>query len=540
MTNPNTSFFYCPTHRVRFRPASETTVLCEQGSHQLGNGFPTQSWWTYCCDCATFWPVEFSNGTSPSKECLVCDRVIEKHYVCATCQVVSVESSAIVRRKSHFIDEKGVNPSCPACKTAVTARVTEHHCSDTGLKYLTARTACVFCQQQLGGVVAKSQCRSCGAELVPPFRFCKRCGEPQEQNSTSSTNTVVTVSATSAEELELSVADTDPDWFEDEENDDEDVDYDDSIDSDTTLDPFEGSDVEERYESREPTYSPPWQETAVVVPPKRRAPWLFAVIALCVSVGILLPVFALYGDRKQAPQPAPQAAILTPPPGMVYIAGGEFLMGTDDGDEYERPAHKEAVASFFMDAHEVTCEEYQQFVRATGHQPPPQWSNNTFPAGAGNLPVTGVDWYDANAYAKWAKKRLPTEEEWEFAARANDGRRYPWGNNWSRGAANAGDSSAQQLVSVGSFPRGKTPSGLVDMAGNAWEWTSSDLVAYPNGKLREKPPGEIKIVRGGSWQEPTNQITTTYRGYLLASGAGDYSATGFRCVTEVKPDGFSK
>ena len=360
--------------------------------------------------------------------------------------------------------------------------------------------------------------------MVAPFRFCKRCGQAQEENPTSSTKT-----------LEDDITDEDDDG----DDDDGDVDFVD-VSSDTTLDnDFSGkTEAKKEYEADGLTYSQ-WQGPAVV-PPKRRVPWLFAVITVCVSAGILLPVFALYGGRKKPLETAAPTPTLTPPPGMVYIAGGDFLMGTDDGDEYERPAHKETVASFFMDATEVTCEDYQQFVQATGHRAPPQWSNNSYPPGAAKLPVTGVDWFDADAYAKWAKKRLPTEQEWEFAARANDGRRFPWGNNWSRGAANAGDSSAQQLVSVASFPTGKTPSGLMDLAGNAWEWTSSDLVAYPNGKLSQKPVGEIKIVRGGSWQEPTNQITTTYRGYLLATGAGDYSATGFRCVSEVTPSRFSK
>ena len=539
MTNPNAPFFYCPAHRIRFRTASETRILCEQGSHELGNGFPAQSWWTYCCDCATFWPARLSDGITPSKECLVCDRVIEKHFVCAACLVVSVESSAIVRRKSHFVNEKGINPSCPACKAA-SARVFEHNCSETGFRFLTARTTCPFCQRQIGSAASESQitittmqCWSCGTELVAPFKFCKRCGQPQEHNSTTSA-AVVTLNTTPAEQevLELPVDNTDVDW--DEEGDDNDPASDAPLEA-NSLDETEQPETEDAL--RDNTYSPQWQKPAVVQP-KRRASWLLAVIAICVCAGILLPVFTLYGGRIKEPPPPPP--VPTAPPGMVYIAGGEFLMGSDDGDEYERPAHKVFVASFFMDITEVTREAYQQFVNATGHRAPSQWPNNSYPPGTAKLPVTGVDWYDADAYAKWVKKRLPTEEEWEFAARSYDGRRYPWGSNWSRGAANAGDSSAQQVVSVGSFARGKTPSGLMDLAGNVWEWTSSDLVAYPNGKLSEKPSGELKIVRGGSWQEPTNQITTTYRGYLLASGAGDYSATGFRCVSEVKPDSFSK
>jgi formylglycine-generating enzyme required for sulfatase activity len=211
-------------------------------------------------------------------------------------------------------------------------------------------------------------------------------------------------------------------------------------------------------------------------------------------------------------------------------------MGNDQGDEYERPAHKISVRPFFMDITEVTCEKYLAFIKDTGHRAPPQWTNGSYPAGAGDLPVTGVDWYDASAYAQWAKKRLPTEEEWEFAARSTDGRKYPWGNTWIAGAANAGDSSPQHLLSVGAHPDGKTPSGLMDMIGNAWEWTANDLVPYPNGKLTRRPAGDLKVIRGGSWQELPEQATTTYRGYLRKTGAADYSATGFRCAKDVTPE----
>src|SRR5690349_20022879 len=113
---------------------------------------------------------------------------------------------------------------------------------------------------------------------------------------------------------------------------------------------------------------------------------------------------------------------------MAYIPGGEFQMGSNDGDELERQQHKVTVRPFFIDLYEVTCEDYEKFLKASSHRPPPSWKNQNYPPGAAHKPVTDVNWDDANAYAQWAGKRLPTEEEWEFAARRTDGRRYPWGN----------------------------------------------------------------------------------------------------------------
>jgi formylglycine-generating enzyme required for sulfatase activity len=219
---------------------------------------------------------------------------------------------------------------------------------------------------------------------------------------------------------------------------------------------------------------------------------------------------------------------------MVYIAGGEFLMGNNAGDEYEKPAHKVAVGPFYVDVTEVTCEEYLKFLTATLRHNPSNWTKQTCQPNAGRQPVTGVDWTDAKSYADWAHKRLPTEEEWEFAARGVPGSLYPWGNEWRSNSANAGDSSAQRLMDVGSYPNGKTSSGVMDLIGNAWEWTASDVVVYRGGSLSSPIPQDVKVVRGGSWQAG-KQATSTYRGYLHITNAKDYSATGFRCVKDIGP-----
>ena len=231
-----------------------------------------------------------------------------------------------------------------------------------------------------------------------------------------------------------------------------------------------------------------------------------------------------------AEQPPPQSAALPEPPGgMVYVTGGEFIMGRDNGTPLEAPQHRAAVDPFFIDIFEVSCEEYKRFIDATGHRPPPRWINRTYPAGWARRAVTGIDWDDANAYAGWAGKRLPTEQEWEFAARGADGRLYPWGNAWKAKAANADSSSHGHADAVGEHPAGPSPFGAFDMAGNVWEWTSSDLTAYTGGTLQDR---EMKVVRGGSWVESRTGATATSRKGLPPRG-GDYSTVGFRCVMDV-------
>lgn len=224
------------------------------------------------------------------------------------------------------------------------------------------------------------------------------------------------------------------------------------------------------------------------------------------------------------------------PEGMVYVPGGEFMMGRDEkdgGDEYERPAHKVPVKPFFMDQYDVTNEDYAKFVKATGHRVPSNWLNGDYAAGASHRPVTGVTWDDATAYAKWAGKRLPTEEEWEFAARGTDGRLYPWGNDWSAGLANA-DGASNGTVDVGTY-KGASPFGAYDMVGNAWQWTASKLTTYPGGSIPGQIAGtNLRVIRGGTYASTASQATATYRRGWPATGADNYNNTGFRCVEDVK------
>jgi formylglycine-generating enzyme required for sulfatase activity len=217
---------------------------------------------------------------------------------------------------------------------------------------------------------------------------------------------------------------------------------------------------------------------------------------------------------------------------MILVEGGTFMMGRNAGDEYERPEHNVTVKSFYIDTYEVTRDEYEKFIAATNHRQPSDWANGHYSPGTARWPVTGVDWYDADAYSKWAGKRLPTEEEWEFAARGTKGFRYPWGNDWIPGSANA-NSASQGLADVDKF-KGASPFGVVGMVGNAWEWTASKLTAYPGARIPLQDH-DLRVIRGGSWQSDQTSATTTYRWGWPASGGSDYKNTGFRCVKDASP-----
>ncbi len=232
---------------------------------------------------------------------------------------------------------------------------------------------------------------------------------------------------------------------------------------------------------------------------------------------------------KQPPED-PQA-----PSGMVYVSGGKFMMGRDKGtDPAERPAHQLTVTPFYLDLHEVTNEDYKKFVDETGRPTPMTWAGGAYLSNAARKPVTGVTWDDANAYASWAGKRLPTEPEWEFAARGTDDRLYPWGNGWQQESANANGAS-RGMADVGFF-KGTSPFGAFDMIGNAWEWTASNLRAYPRGRLPDNlPGGDLKVIRGGSYESTKEYATTTYRTGWPARGARTYAQTGFRCARNIEP-----
>lgn len=251
-------------------------------------------------------------------------------------------------------------------------------------------------------------------------------------------------------------------------------------------------------------------------------------------------------DTQPSPSPTSAYPEVAAPEGMVYVLGGVLRVGRDDGEPNERPAHVVNIKPFFIDRTEVTNEQYLKFIEATGHPAPPSWKGGSFPEGAALLPVTDVTWEDALDFAKWTGKRLPTEEEWEFAARSAEGRVYPWGEDWIPDGANASatEGEKKQLSPVGQFPKGASPFGLLDMSGNAWEWTATDFVAYPGGKVDSPPAGytNLKVIRGGSYESTPKFATTTWRRGWPANrkdwpnaNQADYTRTGFRCAQDAKP-----
>jgi serine/threonine-protein kinase len=267
-------------------------------------------------------------------------------------------------------------------------------------------------------------------------------------------------------------------------------------------------------------------------PPARASKRTPALVAGLATLVLLAALAGVLWWRRGAAQPDDKSARPAPPPGMAHVPGGEFKMGSDRADDQAAPVHTVTVKPFYMDVYEVTCADYKKFLAAAGHRPPPGWNGTDFPAGKGRFPVVGVTWDDAKAYAQWAGKRLPTEEEWEFAARGRDNRRYPWGDFWRDGMANV-NSVNKGLVAVGSYSKGASPFGVQDLIGNAWEWTDTDLKAYPGGYLPPQPEQkDPKIIRGGSWEGERDTINATFRSWWGARAEKEYNSVGFRCVKD--------
>jgi formylglycine-generating enzyme required for sulfatase activity/predicted Ser/Thr protein kinase len=288
-----------------------------------------------------------------------------------------------------------------------------------------------------------------------------------------------------------------------------------------------------------------------------------------------LALFSEKTEVKKASKPSPSK--VDPYKDMVRVAAGDFLMGTTKKDidtivkffpDITKTANwmqmfDDEICSkgelrifldeFWIDRHEVTNKEYQEFILAN-----PQWSKSKirndyhdgnylkywngddYPVGKENHPVVHVSWYAAKAYAEWRKKRLPTEAEWEKAARGQNGQVWSWGNIWNKTYLNSNEAGIMDTVPVESFPQGKSPYGVYDMLGNVWEWChdwySKNYYNLSHSRNPKGPPGgSVRVIRGGSYNSFPSRLYLTNRRYIEPITAS-YSI-GFRCVKDAKPEG---
>jgi formylglycine-generating enzyme required for sulfatase activity len=218
---------------------------------------------------------------------------------------------------------------------------------------------------------------------------------------------------------------------------------------------------------------------------------------------------------------------------MVEVPAGLFVMGSDSADPDESPPHEVELPTFYIDRYEVTNGQFRAFVEATGYQTDAEkagkrnWKD--YSLGKANHPVAKVSWNDAAAFCEWVGKRLPTEEEWEKAARGTDGRAYPWGNEFDASRANVKLTGLRGTAAVGSFPAGASPYGAEDMSGNVWEWTASPYLGYPGSTYQDPHYGEeLKVTRGGGWFDDEQQVRTANRHAADPLTASD--DIGFRCA----------
>lgn len=317
--------------------------------------------------------------------------------------------------------------------------------------------------------------------------------------------------------------------------------------------------IEQRLaELTELTISPTTPSSGAPIPGKKLClgDWLARALRdpIWQCVGVVIAIIAvLAGSDKggsllrptptptPTPTPAPMSAPTSIPGREIPIPAGYFLMGSDDEYPDARPQRQVYVEAFWIGKYEVSNEEYKQFIDATGHGVPyveADWTDpydwdpvtRAYPAGKARYPVVLVSWHDAQAYCRWAGKRLPTEAEWEKAARGTDGRRYPWGDEWDRTKANSFECGRGEASPVGMYDEGASPYGVLDMAGNVWEWTASKYEPYPGSSYwTETFRRDRRVLRGGSWRE-TGKVEEKIHPDGPVSVSYGSVTTAFRCA----------
>ena len=286
--------------------------------------------------------------------------------------------------------------------------------------------------------------------------------------------------------------------------------------------------------------------TSSTVTRARLARWLWGGVAVA---GLLLAGIAYFVLVKNRPSTNEKPSVTTFSDRfgvMVLIPGGKFKMGRDDGDEYERPEHNMEVKDFLIDQHEVTNKLYKEFVDANSHRAPSNWSGGNYPPNQDSFPVANVTWTDAQAFAKWANKRLPTEEEWEYVARGGSEQYlYPWGNQWKYGNANAGMGAAGP-VSTKDFDQDKSLRFVVyGLSGNVSEWVESAFKPYDPAQKNSCP--ECRVYRGGNFKAKPEESTSTFRRVDVPDLPSDPQSlkaykevvlprVGLRCASDYNPN----
>jgi len=235
---------------------------------------------------------------------------------------------------------------------------------------------------------------------------------------------------------------------------------------------------------------------------------------------------------------------------MVLVPAGEFFMGTNKIDDEkmhlkigavkplfvdQHPSRKIFLDSYYIDKYEVTNEEYKRFLDSSGYDElPGHWENETYAKGTGRYPVTHVTWREALTYGLWAQKTLPSEAQWEKAARGADGLLYPWGNDYEKGISNMDIDGARALAEVGKYPDDVSPYKVYDLGGNVMEWTLDWYQAYPGSTYKNPRYGKIlKVLRGNAFQKSGHYFLEAYR-YSFSRTEADpndyFENVGFRSL----------
>ncbi|KAF0223605.1 MAG: serine/threonine protein kinase bacterial, partial [bacterium] len=243
---------------------------------------------------------------------------------------------------------------------------------------------------------------------------------------------------------------------------------------------------------------------------------LFALV-----VGLVIFFFFF---NKPGVDPSPSTSTSTNPKvwlekmQMVSLPMGTFMMGSDQNVAADAsPAHQVKVPAFALGRYELTNKEYQEYIKAINGSGPSNWSGSEYPSGQGDFPINNISWQEANAYCQWLSSisglrfRMPTEAEWEYAARGSDNRFYPWGQEWDSTKTVFGENNNTSAIGVSKaqLAGDRSPFGIIGMSGNVSEWTNSLFALYPQSTAKPEPCPDCRVIRGGNYQTKKKDLLRT-------------------------------